>query len=214
MPRQPDPQASLRRELADMRARLTRLERASSWSLSGTTVTAEGATVTAGSSTIEGSLDVSGSATISGDLTVSGTFSLPNGSVQEDWLASIVKWAAIPSDTQTGWSTSTSLVDKATTSVTVPAGVTSAIVVAWGEVVFQDTAPNRFDCRVVIEGGNGPTVMNLANLVGATTALHSRVLTVSASQVLDVSVQVFTAAATGGLPANQAVISGIVLYQR
>jgi hypothetical protein len=196
------PQGSLGGEVADLRRRIAALERASSFTLSGTSVTAEGAQ------------SVDGSMTVTGDLAVQGAFSLPDASVQDAWLATLVGWGSVPAVTTTAWATSASFAVKATTSLTVPAGFTTALVIGWGLVVFQDSAPNRFDSRVTIEGNVGPALINLANLVASSTVLHSAVLTVTGGQVLNLSVDVLTAAATAGMPANQAVIGGVALYRR
>lgn len=163
---------------------------------------------------LNGDLDVNGQMTVDGNLDVTGTFSLPANSISNSWLANLTGWRAVTADSATGWSTSTSMVDKAATSVTVPSGYDTALVVAWGLVTFQDSAPNRFDCRCVIEGNNGPTLINLANTVGQTTVLHSRSLSVTSGQVLNLSVQVLSAVATGGAAANTAICGGVALFSR
>lgn len=169
---------------------------------------------------LNGNLDVNGSSrvdgpmTVNGNLDVTGAFTLPVNSILNAWLASQVGWGAVAADSSTGWSTSTSMSNKAATSITVPAGYDTALVVAWGMVTFQDSAPNRFDCRCVIEGNSGPTLINLANLVGQSTVLHSRAIAVSPGQVLNLSVQVLSAVATGGAAANTAVCGGVALFSR
>ena len=164
---------------------------------------------------VEGfSLKGNGDVELNGDLNVTGTFSLPANSIDNSWLASLTGWRAVTADSATGWSTSTSMVSKAATSVTVPAGYDTALVVAWGLVTFQDAAPNRFDCRCVIEGNTGPTLINLADTVGQTTVLPSPSLAVTSGQVLNLSVQVLSAVATGGVAANTAICGGVALFSR
>ena len=103
---------------------------------------------------------------------------------------------------------------KATTTVTTPAGFTSALVTALGMVVFQDTAANRFDSRCAIEDTAGPTIISLANLTGSASPSQTRVVPVTGGQVLNISVQVLSVVATGGAAANQAVITASVVFLR
>ncbi|QIM20535.1 hypothetical protein G7075_04280 [Phycicoccus sp. HDW14] len=169
---------------------------------------------------LNGDLDVNGSSrvdgpmTVNGDLDVTGSFTLPDNSIDNSWLANLTGWRAISTDSATGWATSTSMATKASTTVTVPTGYDTALVIAWGLVTFQDSAPNRFDCRCVIEGTAGPTLINLADLVNQTTVLQSRSLAVTSGQVLDLSVQVLSAASTGGAAANTAICGGFALFAR
>lgn len=204
MSAKPDPFRTLTREIRTMKEQLRRLSNASPFSGSGMRVTAPD------------QMQVDGSLLVNGNLDVTGDFTLPAASIDDSWLANLTGWSAVTPDSGTAWSTSTSMVDKAATTVTVPSGkgYDTALVVAWGLVTFQDAAPNRFDCRCVIEGNNGPTLPNLANTVGQTTVLHSRSLAVTDGQVLNLSVQVLSAVATGGAAANTAVVGGVVLFRR
>ena len=226
MARQPDPYGTLSRDIKDILRRLARLEGASAYTRSGMAPTSEGVTTVGGTLDVEGNLVVNGptelngatavggTMTVDGDLDVTGGFSLPDSVIQDSWLANLVGFGTFSSSTGTAWSTSTSLADKASTSTTVPSGFDTALIFAWGEVVFQDSAPNGFKTRVAINGSAGPTVQNLANLVGATTVMHKRLISVTPGSTLTISTQVSSTVATGGSSANQAVIDGFVLYQR
>lgn len=137
------------------------------------------------------------------------------GVILEGALANLIKPAVAPAVTQTAWATTTGLVTKASTTVTVPAGFTDAQVTALATVVFQDAAPNRFDCRTRIAGVNGPTIIGLANLVGSASPSQTLVLTsLFGGQVITIDVQVSSAVATGGAAANQAVITAAVVFTR
>lgn len=220
MAQQPEPYPKLSKQLADLREEVRQLRNRSPYTGTGLVPTAEGETtvtgdlVISGNESVTGSLDVSGDMAITGNLDVTGTFTLPANSINNSWLASLTGWRAITAASSAGWATTTSMVNKAATSVTVPSGYDTALVIAWGLVTFQDTAPNRFDCRCVIEGNAGPTLINLANTVGQTTILHSRSISVTSGQVLDLSVQVLSAVATGGQPANTAICGGFALFSR
>lgn len=162
---------------------------------------------------LNGDLTVNGQMNVDGDLDITGGLTMPAGIISNSWLANLVGWRSIAADGATGWGTSTSMATKAATSVTVPSGYDTALVIAWGLVTYQDSAPNRFDCRCVIEGNNGPTLPNLANLAGQTTVLHSRNLAVTAGQVLDLSVQVLSAAPASN-SVNTAICGGFALFSR
>lgn len=187
MPRQPDPIGTFSAQIRALQDRVARLERSSPFSRSGIGITG------------------------------ADSFTLPNDSILNDYLANLTGWQAVTSVTQTGWSTSTSLASKASTTATVPSGFTSALIIGWGVVVFQDSggAPNRFDIRITLEGSNSPTVTNLANTVNNTSILHSTSQTVTSGQTLNFDVSVLSAVANSpGSSANQAIIGGFVLYQR
>jgi hypothetical protein len=207
--------------LRDMRRRLDALERRSPLANSGLSVVDEGALDVHGNLDVSGHLGVSGGMDVTGDLQVTGnmdvtgSFTLPDESISDSWLANLTGWASAPQDTATGWSTSTSFASKASTSVTVPGGkgYTTALVLAFGAVTYADSAPNRFDCRAVIEGSNGASLPNLANTVGQSTVLHTRTLAVTSGQVINLSVQVLSAVGASN-SANVAVCGGFALFAR
>ena len=167
-----------------------------------------------GPTTLGAPTTVSGSLGVSGPMTVSGTLSLPAGIIDNAALANQVTAGVASAVTQTGWATTTSMASKASTTVTTPAGFTSALVTALGMVVFQDTTANRFDCQCVIEGTQGPTIISLANLTGSASPSQTRVVPVTGGQVLNIDVQVLSVVATGGMAANQAVITASVVFLR
>lgn len=228
----PETGPSLQRYLRRQARQAQRQAQSSGFARSGTSVTAEDVTQVDGTLNVAGNLNVSGPAAIGGTLgvtgpatfsgttsiggnaAITGTLSLPAGIINNAALANQVSPAVAASVTQTGWATTTSLVTKATTTVTVPAGFTSALVTALGMVVFQDSAPNRFDCRTRIEGTVGPTIMSLANLTGSASPSSTRVVSVTGGQVLNIDVQVLSAVATSGVAANQAVITASVVFTR
>jgi len=244
MSKLPDANPTLTAYLVRQRRQAERQANSSAFARSGTSVTAEDVTEVDGTLNVVGNLDVTGPASFSGDttiggtlgvtgpttlgapttvsgslgvtgpMTVSGTLSLPAGIINNAALANQVTAAVAPAVTQTAWATTTSMASKASTTVTVPAGFTSALVTALGMVVFQDSAANRFDCRCVIEGTAGPTIISLANLTGSASPSQSRVVAVTGGQVLNIDVQVLSVVATGGMAANQAVITASVIFLR
>ena len=207
--------------LRDMRRRIDALERRSPLANSGLSIVdtnaleVSGSLAVTGDADISGDLEVSGDMQVTGNMDVSGTFTLPDASISDSWLANLTGWTSAPQDTATGWATTTSFANKASTSITVPSGkgYTSALVLCFGAVTYQDSAPNRFDCRAVIEGNNGPSLPNLANTVGQSTVLHTRSLSVTSGQVLNLSVQVLSAVGASNA-ANVAVCGGFALFAR
>lgn len=217
---------TLRSTLRNLDQQVKRQGFASRLARSGLSVPEEGVTQVDGTLDVVGDLNVSGNLGVSGPATfagdteiggnaaITGTLSLPAGIIDNDALAHQTDAGIAPADTQTGWATTTSMATKASTSVTVPAGFTEALVVALGTVVFQDTAPNRFDSRCRIEGTNGDTIVSLASNVGNASPNHMTLLSVTGGQVINVDVQVLSAVATGGQPANQAAIKAFAVFLR
>jgi hypothetical protein len=167
-----------------------------------------------GTTTLGATTGVTGALNVSGPMAVTGTLSLPAGIINNAALANQVLGAVAAAVTNTGWATTTAMASKAGTSITVPAGFTSALVTALGMVVFVDTAPNRFDCRIVIEGTAGPTIITLASNAGSASPNQTKVVPVVGGQVLNIDVQVLSVAATAGNAANQASITASVVFLR
>jgi hypothetical protein len=143
-----------------------------------------------------------------------GSITLRDGIIGDDALQNPVTGGVAPSDFQGAFATTTTLTDKASTSITIPAGFTSALVLATATVVYQDTAPNRFDCRCTINGNAGPTIINLANLTACSSAFHERSLTgLTPGGSITLTVQVRSAVAASN-SANQAYISGLAVFTR
>lgn len=143
-----------------------------------------------------------------------GSISLRDGIVGNDALTSPVAGGVAPFDFGTAFATTTTLADKASTSITVPAGFTSALVLAVGSVVYQDTAANRFDARATIAGNAGPTIINLANLTACSSVFHERSLTgLTPGSSITLAVQVRSAVAASN-SANQALVSGLAVFTR
>jgi len=115
--------------------------------------------------------------------------------------------------TGSGFNVGTSQGTKASTSITVPAGYSRALVVAIGSLTMADTAPNRFDTRCGISGDYGAALPNLANTVGSTSAAHSRNLTGLSGGTITLEVQALAGvSATNG--ANTAIVTGFAIFFR
>ena len=232
MSKLPSTGPSLQRWLRQQERKAQRQQQSSAFARSGTSVSAEGVVTVDGELDINGPLAVHGNAAFDGYTTIGGVDVVANLVAQQASLTATVSdlaaavadiatlvseqvtAAVAPAVTQTAWATTTSMVSKAGTTVTVPAGFTSALVTALGMVVFQDTAANRFDCQCVIEGTQGPTIISLANLTGSASPSQTRVMAVTGGQVLNIDVQVLSVVATGGMAANQAVITASVVFLR
>ena len=110
-------------------------------------------------------------------IAISGTLSLPAGIIDNASLASPVTAAYATTATATAWNVTTTQATMASTSITVPAGFSSAFVVAWSSVHFQDSAPNSFYTRAVIAASNGSEMGGLANTNMSGVAMHATSLT-------------------------------------
>lgn len=115
---------SLGVQMQTMMDRIERLERAA-WS--GITVV-DGGIIVAGTLEVDGSAAFVGNTTIGGNAAVTGTLSLPGGIINNDALASPSKPESFFFWTSNFAITTTATI-KATKTVTVPAGFTSAVVV-------------------------------------------------------------------------------------
>jgi len=92
-----------------------------------------------GATTIGGTLGVTGDATFSGDTSIggnaaiTGTLSLPSGIINNDALANPIQVQSIYLDVS-NFAVTTSWVSLASSTITVPAGFTSALVTVTGQV--------------------------------------------------------------------------------
>lgn len=180
----------------------------------------EGDLSSTGNTTIEGDTDIDGNTTIGGTLVVSadatfnGDLSVPNGSINNDALASPVTGAVASPGSASGFGFSTSFAAKASTSIAVPSGFTRAVVIATGGVTGTDSAPNRIDARVSIGGNAGATLSSLANLSTSVPASHSRVLTGLSGGSIAIEVQALAAVAIGAGSGNLATVTGYAMFFR
>ena len=160
---------TLSRHLRQQQRQMVRMVNSSAFARSGTTVTAEGVV------TVDGELDVTGA------MVVGGTLSLPAGIIDNAALASPV----VPQTVFLGannFAVDVTPSAKVTTTITVPAGFTSAVVSVIGRVyAVNTTASTDFlyaSARVNSDACNGmPLVVLGSNSSGINVAAFSTVLT-------------------------------------
>lgn len=139
MSKLPDANPTLTAYLVRQKRQAERQASSSAFARSGTRVSAEGVTtvdgelIVDGSETVNGTLDVAGTLDVTGDTVIGGTLSLPNGIVDNAALASPVKPQAVYFSAQ-GFALSTGGATLASSTITVPAGFTSAVVSVAGRV--------------------------------------------------------------------------------
>lgn len=150
----------------------------------------------------------------SGSLAVFNTIDLRSGIIGNDALANPVTVVISAENTTTAWATTTTLANKVTATLAIPAGFDRAIMFCFGGVVFTDSAPNRFDARCTIDGDVGSTLINLANLTGCTTVFHQLVETGVSGSTITIATQVRSAVATAGAASNQATVAGFAICLR
>lgn len=112
---------TLSKYLRDEKRQTVRMQQSSSFSRSGTSVTAEGVTQ------VDGTLSVVGNLEVSGHAAITGTLSLPAGIIDNAALANPVVPQGIFFFAQ-NFAVTTTAATYATQTVTVPAGFTSAVV--------------------------------------------------------------------------------------
>lgn len=118
--------------------------------------------------------------------------------------------------------TSTGFVTKASVSIIVPSGKTTASILGIGSARITDTVTGGLtssDARVVIEGENGgsfPAAKDsaVAQVINVLNAQHARTFTVVPGDLVTVSIQVaaLNASAFPTSPANFAQISAIATF--
>ena len=146
MSKLPDANPTLTAYLVRQRRQAERQANSSAFNRSGTSVTAEGVQtvdgdlIIDGTETVNGPLAVHGTAafdgntTIGGNAAITGTLSLPAGIIDNAALTSPVSPSAWHADSgSTVFAVSTTHTDRATTTVTVPAGYTQALIFAVGQ---------------------------------------------------------------------------------
>ena len=133
MSRLPSTGPSLQRWLRQQERKAQRQQQSSAFARSGTSVTAEGVVTVDGELDINGPLAVHGTADFDGDTTIggnaaiTGTLSLPAGIIDNAALASPVKPQSVYFSAP-NFAVSTTPSAKASSTFTVPAGFTSAVV--------------------------------------------------------------------------------------
>jgi len=146
----------IKRYVRQQTRQIERQASSSAFNLSGTSVTAEGvvtvdgehhvvgALVVDGIETVNGPLAVHGTADFDGDTTIggnaaiTGTLSLPNGIINNDALANPIKVQSIQLDVS-NFAVTTSWATLVSSTITVPAGFTSAAVTVTGQVGCYNT---------------------------------------------------------------------------
>lgn len=145
-----------------------------------------GDTTISGDTDVTGDLDVEGRAgftgdtTIGGNLAVVGTLSLPSGIIDNDALANPIAVDSGVGFSDGGAITTTATV-KATTSIPVPAGFTTALVKASGRARGANTTASLgfLQCQVEIDGiTGGTTTMPIESEISSSVwSLTQRTLT-------------------------------------
>jgi len=223
MSRLPSTGPSLQRWLRQQERKAQRQQQSSAFARSGTTVVAEdvtevdgtldvvGALIVDGTETVNGPLAVHGTAAFDGDTTIggnaaiTGTLSLPAGIIGNDALTSPVVPQAVYFNAS-NFSLNTSPAVKASQTITVPAGFTSAVVSVTARIYAAN--PNT-------TGGMGPGgdyLYGKATIDGADCIALPVIVLGSGSS--GVSVSSFSVVKTGLTPGGTFVISavGITAY--
>jgi len=119
MSRLPSTGPSLQRYLRQQARTAQRQQQSSAFNLSGTSVVAENVTE------VDGTLNVVGNLNVSGPAVITGTLSLPAGIINNDALANPTMGQKVYASAQ-NFAPSTTLTTVLTTTITVPAGFTTA----------------------------------------------------------------------------------------
>ena len=169
---------------------------------------------------VTGDSTFSGDTIIGGNAVITGTLSLPAGIVDNDALASPVKPQYIFAS-GTGFALATTDAAVASSTITVPAGFTSAVVSVVGRVYA--TNPNAgYDYLITVSKIDGTGCANLPLLVGGSggsgivVAPYSRVLTgLTGGGTFVVEVRAYANTAAWAANAqNTAELSGTILWFR
>jgi hypothetical protein len=193
---------------------MVRVVNSSAFNLSGASVTAEGVV------TVDGELDVTGA------MVVGGTLSLPAGIIDNAALASpVVPQTVFLSANNFAVDVTPSA--KVTTTITVPAGFTTAVVTVTGRVyAINPNTTGGFgtggdflyaSARVNTDACNGmPLVVLGSNSSGINVAAFSTVLTgLTGGDTFTISVRASTAYLTWAAnTSNAAEVSGMILWFR
>ena len=110
------------------------------------------------------------------------------------------------------WTSATGYETKASTSIAVPGGYTQALIVANASTVFQDSAANSFQSRVVINGNAGAELNGLANPNSAHSPMHTLFTAVSGS--ITIAAQVKSGVASGVTTGRISQVSGFAIFFR
>jgi len=150
MARQPEPWPSFIRRFKDLEQQVTRILNASPFTGTGMSIPAPGVVQVDGELDVNGPIDVHGAAnfdgntTIGGNAAITGTLSLPAGIINNDALTSPV-YPFVGHAQGNNFTLSTTNTAKATLTVPVPAGYTSAMVTANAHVsAFNPTADSDY----------------------------------------------------------------------
>jgi hypothetical protein len=122
---QPRGEDFLIRKLQELEARVARNEAANVFGLTGIKPK-------------DGGTDLDGFVNVNGDMTITGALNLPSGIINNDALAAPIETQTIYADAD-GFTLTPAEQDFCTTSFTVPAGYTTAVIVATGTVNGYNT---------------------------------------------------------------------------
>ncbi|MEV4987665.1 hypothetical protein [Pseudarthrobacter sp. LMD1-1-1.1] len=166
-----------------------------------------------------GGMVVEGYQTVNGPMTITGSLDLPAGSVQNDALASPVQIDTASNGIDGEAITTTSTV-RASVTLTVPTGMTQAIVMATATGMGENstTASDYLYVSAVVEGVNGGELYTAAPAgLGASLAAPFNTTLTGLTDGQEITVGVATRTGTAewaASTANQASISATVMYLR
>lgn len=149
-----------------------------------------------------------------GALNVSGTLTLPPGIIDNQALASPITVTVVETMTRNSWPVTTAFQTRATSSVIVPGGFSQALVIGMASIVFQDTQPNSFQSRVVINNTEiGSQLSSASAVTGTMTVMHTAHL-VGVNGSFNVDLQIKATAASSDTDGRSAQLSGLAVFFR
>jgi len=194
------------REIADLKRSIRELAAANPFGMSGLRLK-------------DGGVVVEGYQTVNGPATFTGSLDLPAGSVSNDALANPVS-IDTASNGVDGEAITTTATVRATVTLTVPSGMSQAIVLATATGMGENstTASDYLYVSAVVEGVNGGELYTAAPAgLGASLAapFNTTLTGLTGGQELTVGVATRAgSAAWAASTANQAGISATVMYLR
>lgn len=212
------------REIADLKRSIRELAAANPFGLSGLRlqnggIVTEGYQAVNGPMTVAGSMVVDGNQTVNGPMTIAGSLDLPPGSVPNDALANPVQIDTASNGVDAEAITTTATV-RASVTLTVPAGMTQAIVLATATASGENStaASDYLYVSAVVEGVNGGELYTAAPAaLGASLAAPFNTTLTGLTDGQEITVGVATRTGTAdwaASTANQASISATVMYLR
>ena len=194
------------RELQDIKSRMQRLEAANVFGTTGITPK-------------DGGTDLDGFVVVNGAMTINGPLTLQPGSIENDSLANPMIVEA-SSNFLSNYAVGTTSTVRASVTLVVPDGFTSAVIMANPTGMAQnDTASvDYLYVQAVVDGVNGGELYTSAGAglaVGIASPFNTTIYALTGGQEIEVAVATRTGFATwSASTANQANIYVTVLYFR